>query len=73
MQMKISGITNVDFGIIDQLLIKFSISSRYWTKNGSLMVQYISYFKEAYDSFRWEILYNILIEFGIPSKLVRLI
>jgi len=27
----------------------------------------------AYDSVRTEILYNILIEFGIPMKLVRLI
>ena len=25
-------------------------------------------FKEAYDSVRWEILYNILIEFGITVK-----
>ena len=30
-------------------------------------------FKKAYDSVRSEILYNILIEFGIPMKLVRLI
>jgi hypothetical protein len=30
MQMKLLGITNVDFGIIDQLLIKFSVSGRYW-------------------------------------------
>ena len=30
-------------------------------------------FKEAYDSVRREALYNILIEFGIPKKLVRLI
>jgi len=30
-------------------------------------------FKKAYDSFRREILYNILIESGIPMKLVRLI
>jgi hypothetical protein len=26
-----------------------------------------------YDSVRWEVLYNILIEFGLPMKLVRLI
>ena len=28
--------------------------------------------KKAYDSGRMEVLYNILIEFGIPMKLVRL-
>jgi len=31
------------------------------------------YFKKAYVSVRGEVLYNILIEFGIPLKLVRLI
>ena len=30
-------------------------------------------FEKAYDSFRREVLYNILIEFGIPVKVVRLI
>jgi len=30
-------------------------------------------FKKAYDSVRREALYNILIEFDIPKKLVRLI
>ena len=30
-------------------------------------------FKMAYDSARREVLYNVLIEFGIPIKLVRLI
>jgi len=30
-------------------------------------------FKKAYDSVRREVLYNILIAFGIPMKLVRLI
>jgi hypothetical protein len=30
-------------------------------------------FKKAYDSLRREVLYNILIEFGIPRKVVGLI
>jgi hypothetical protein len=30
-------------------------------------------FRKAYNSVRREALYNILIEFGIPKKLVRLI
>jgi hypothetical protein len=30
-------------------------------------------FKKSYDSVRREVLYNILIELGVPMKLVRLI
>jgi hypothetical protein len=29
-------------------------------------------FNEAYDSDRREVLYNILTEFGVPMKLVRI-
>jgi len=35
--------------------------------------QHIIYLKIACDSVRWEVLHNILIEFGIPMKQVRLI
>jgi sorting nexin-29 len=40
--------------------------------NGTVHQLFID-FKKAYDSVRREILYNILIEFGIPRKLVGLI
>jgi hypothetical protein len=33
----------VDFGVIDQRLIKFFISCRYWRRNGNIIVLYISY------------------------------
>jgi multidrug transporter EmrE-like cation transporter len=73
--MKLLVTISVGFDIIDQLMMKFSAFARYWRKNGSTMRQYISYsdFKEAYDSVRREVLYNILIEFGVLMKLVRLI
>jgi hypothetical protein len=29
-------------------------------------------FKKAYDAVKREVLYNILFEFGVPKKLVRL-
>jgi hypothetical protein len=59
----------VVFDITDQLLIRFSAFISYWRKNWSTMRQYM----KAYDSVRREVLYNILIEFGVPMKLVRLI
>jgi hypothetical protein len=43
MQIKLLGITYVDFNVMDQQLMKFSISGRYWTKNGGIMVQCIRY------------------------------
>jgi hypothetical protein len=75
MQMKLLGITNVDFHITDQQLIKFSVFGRYWRKNGcnDTVHQLFIDFKKAYISVRREVLYNILTEFGIPRKLVGLI
>jgi hypothetical protein len=76
MQMKLLGITNVDFDVIGQRLIKFSVSGRYWRRiweyNGTVHHLFID-FRKAYYSVRREVLYNILIEFGIPRKLDGLI
>jgi hypothetical protein len=66
----------MDFNVTDQLLIRFSAFIRYlrkkWEYNETEHQLFID-FNKAYDSVRREVLYNILIEFGIPMKLVRLI
>jgi hypothetical protein len=52
-----------------------SISGRYWKEwecKGTLHQLFID-FKKAYDYVRREVLYNILIEFGIPREIVGLI
>ena len=58
-----------------QLLIIYSVFVKYlrkkWEHNEAERQLFID-FKKAYDSVRREALYNILIEFGIPKKLVRL-
>jgi hypothetical protein len=76
MQMKLLGITNVDFDVIGQRLIRSSISVRYWREkweyNGTVPHPFID-FKKAYDSVRRKVLYNILIEFLMPRKLFGLI
>ena len=48
------------------------ILEKKWEYNEAVHKLFID-FEKAYDSVRREVLYNILIEFGIPRKLVRLI
>jgi len=48
------------------------ILEKKWERNEAVHQLFI-HFKKAYDSVRKEALYNILIEFGIPKELVRLI
>ncbi|KAJ4431865.1 hypothetical protein ANN_20471 [Periplaneta americana] len=48
------------------------IMEKKWEYKGTVYQLFID-FKKAYDSVKREVLYNILIEFGIPKKLVRLI
>jgi hypothetical protein len=65
--MELLGLIRVDFDTIDQLLHL----SDTWEKWGNASA--IFYFEKACDSVRRDVLYSILIEFGIPMKLVRLI
>jgi hypothetical protein len=70
--------------LYDPVLFVFPFSTpyskhhvRYCRKNGSTVRQYIHQlfvdFKKIYDSVRREALYNIVIEFCVPTKLVRMI
>jgi hypothetical protein len=43
-----------------------------WEYNKTVHQLFVE-FKKAYDSVRREVLYNIVIEFGVPMKLVKLI
>jgi len=77
MQRKLLGTMNVDLNTAGRLLIIYSAFIKYlkekkWKYNEAVHHLFID-FKKAYDSVRREGLYNILIEYGIPIKLVRLI
>jgi sorting nexin-29 len=68
--MKLLGIISVGFYVTDQLLIDQIFCIRQiLEKKWELFID----FKKAYDSVRREVLYKILIEFGVPMKLIRLI
>jgi hypothetical protein len=56
----------------DHIFCNRHILEKRWEYNEPVHQLFID-FKKAYDSVRREVLYNILIEFGIPMKLVRLI
>ena len=76
MQRKLLGIISVDFDATCQLLIINYAFVKYFRKNGNTneaVHQLFVNFKKVYDSFRREVLYNILIEFGITMEPARLI
>jgi hypothetical protein len=56
----------------DQIFYIQQILEKKWEYNGMVLQLFID-FKKAYDSVKREILYNILLEFGVSKKLVRLI
>jgi hypothetical protein len=63
------------FAVTDQLLIRCFTFDRHWRNNAVQRdsTSDIHRFREAYDIVRKEALYNILAEFGVPMKLVKLI
>jgi len=73
--MKSLVITSVDFDATgqtaDQIFFIRQIFEKKWEYKEAVQQLFIDC-KKAYDSVRREVLYNILIEFGIPIKLVRL-
>jgi hypothetical protein len=75
MQRKFLGIIAVDFDGTGQLLIGHSAYVKYWRKkweyNEAVHKLFIDY-KKVDDSLRREVLYNIIIEFGISMQLVKL-
>jgi len=56
----------------DHIFCICQILEKKWEYNEAVHQLFIDC-KKAYDSVRREVLYNILFEFGIPMKLVRLI
>ena len=59
------------FDATGQLVTIYSEFVKYWGKKweyNEAAHQLFVDFKKAYDSVRKEVLYNILIEFGIPKK-----
>jgi hypothetical protein len=57
---------------MDQIFFIRQILEKKWEYNGTVHQLFIDFMK-AYDSIKREVLYNILLEFDVPMKLVRLI
>jgi len=79
MQTELLGIISVGFEVTFQLLIirvccidEIRVHEKKW-KYYEAVNQLFMDLQKAYDSVRKEVLYNILIEFGIHMKSVRLI
>ena len=61
-----------DRSTTDHIFCTRQVLEKKWEYNEAVQ-QLLIDFKKAYDSVRREVLYNILMEFGVPKKLVRLI
>jgi hypothetical protein len=58
--------------IVDQIFCILQVLEKEWEYNETVHKLFVD-FKKAYVSVRREVLYNILIEFGVPMELLRLI
>jgi hypothetical protein len=63
---------NFEISTTDQIFCICHILEKKWEYNGTVHQLFID-LNKAYDSIRREVLYNILTEFSMPVKLVRLI
>jgi hypothetical protein len=75
MQTKLLVIISMGFDVTDQHWSKdfhSSDSKKKWEYDERVHQLFI-YFKKTHDSVRREVLHNILTEFWVPMKLVRLI
>ena len=61
MRKNLLGTINVDFDVTGQLLIIYCAFVRYWEFNEAEHQLFVD-LKNAYDSVRREVLYNIVIE-----------
>jgi hypothetical protein len=66
------GIISVDLYATDNVFCTRQMLEKKWECNEAVHQLFIDV-KKTYDSIRMEVLYNILIELGIPMKLGRLI
>jgi hypothetical protein len=57
---------------VDHIFFICSVREKKWEYSEAVHQLFID-FKRAYDSVKREVMYFILIEFGVPMKLVRLI
>jgi hypothetical protein len=67
MKLKLLGIIVVGNDVADHLLIRFFCITHILGGGGEEYSK--TDFKKGYDSFRKEVLYNILIDFELPVKL----
>jgi hypothetical protein len=69
MQRKLLDIFSVDFETTAQVLIMYSAFvtklQKKWEYSEAVHQLFIN-FKNVYDTFRWQVFYNILIAFGTP-------